>query len=203
MLSKVAATFAIGFGVAACIVQAQPKPETTPVAAAPAGQAEERGQVMVAEDGVLQIPDGAYACTIDKYNPFPCRVSTEPNGNKRLEKLGGSQRFSGIIQPGANGFSFRGTFYCPYGDCTEAVTGQFVAFDDGLYRGKLSTRTPLTVTIQYTEYGGYGANLYGGALYGGYLYGGDLYGYGYGYRRGYANPPPAPVRFDPRSWPQP
>lgn len=181
--------FAIGFGVAACIVEAQPKPVTTPVAAAPSGRSEERGQVMVAEGGVLQIPDGAYACTIDKYNPFPCRVSTEPNGNKRLEKLGGSQRFSGIIQPGARGFSFRGTFYCPYGDCTEAVTGDFVAYDEGLYRGKFRVRSqqPLTVTIQYTEYGGYGANMYGGDLYGGYMYGGDLYGY----------------QFDPRTRPQP
>jgi len=189
MVSRVLAMFAIGFGVAACIVEAQPKPVTTPVAAAPSGRSEERGQVMVAEGGVLQIPDGAYACTIDKYNPFPCRVSTEPNGNKRLEKLGGSQRFSGIIQPGARGFSFRGTFYCPYGDFTEAVTGDFVAYDEGLYRGKFRVRSqqPLTVTIQYTEYGGYGANMYGGDLYGGYMYGGDLYGY----------------QFDPRTRPQP
>ncbi len=181
MVSKVLATFAIGFGVAACIVQAQPKP-AVPVAVAPSGAAE-RGQVMMAEGGVLQVPDGAYACTIDKYDPFPCRVSTEPSGSKRLEKLGGSQRFSGIIEPGARGFSFRGTYYCPYGDCTEAVTGDFVAFDDGLYRGKLSTQNPTTVTIQYTEYGGYGASMYGGDLYGGYMYGGDLYG-----ARGYSVP---------------
>jgi hypothetical protein len=122
------------------------------------------------------LPNGAYSCSIDSYDPYPCRVTTDPDGRKRLEKLAGSQRFSGVATPTQGGFEFQGTLYCPWGDCTEAVSGTFVAYDDGLFRGQVGGQRPMTVTVQYTEYGGYG---YDGANYGGGYYGGELYGYRY------------------------
>lgn len=174
-IAKVIAGLALGFTVASCIVQAQPEP-VAPAAKATEGPAETR-TASIAE-GESNLPDGAYSCTIDRYDPFPCRVTTDPDGRQRLEKLGGSQRFSGIVSPTAQGFDFRGTYFCPYGDCTEAVSGQFTAYDDGLFRGTMGGERPVTVTVQYTEFGGY---AYGGDqyAYGGYGYGAGLYGYGY------------------------
>lgn len=173
-IAKTSIAFVAGLAVASCIVQAQPEETTTPVGPASA-EAERNPDAIAASGAVLNVPDGSYSCTIDRYDPFPCQVRTEADGRKRLEKLAGSQRFSGVIAPTANGFSFRGTFYCPHGECTEAVSGDFVAYDDGLYRGKLSTRSnPTTVTVQYTQFGGYG---YGGGVYGAMLYGGVGYGY--------------------------
>lgn len=173
-LAKPVVAFASGLALAACIVQAQPNDDRSPALSEPGAAAPARSS-SVAAGGAIEVPDGNYSCTIGGYDPFPCRVATEKDGRKRLEKLAGSQRFSGIISTTANGFQFRGTYYCPFGDCTEAVTGDFIAYDDGLYRGKLSTaREPTTVTVQYTQYGGAG---YGGGRYGAMLYGGVGYGY--------------------------
>jgi hypothetical protein len=176
-IAKVLGGFAAGLVAASCIVQSQPAAKSGPESETVAASRAAGNPDTLAETPAIEIPAGAYSCTIDRYDPFPCRVTLQADGRKRLEKLGGSQRFSGIITEQANGFAFRGTFYCPYGSCTEAVGGEFVAYDDGLYRGTLSTsKAPTTVTIQYAEYSAYGGNRYGGQLYGAYLYGGNLYG---------------------------
>jgi len=173
-IAKVAAGLTIGFA-AACMAQAEseePRPARIMIAAG--GQSDSAKEM-----ADIAVPRGPYRCTIERYDPFPCRISVEPDGRKRLEKLGGSQRFSGVITANASGFSFRGTYYCPSGSCTQAVEGDFVAYDEGLYRGKLSTDGPVTVTVQFAgdAAAAAGGSTYGGNTYGGSTYGGSIYGY--------------------------
>jgi len=94
-----------------------------------------------------------------------------------LAKLGGSQRFEGEITPERLTASrSAGRFYCPYGDCTQALHGEFKAQPGGSLLVHSRTRK-LTVEAQARtrqcvwrrgvwgdEYGGFS---YGGAGYGG------------------------------------
>lgn len=73
--------------------------------------------------------EGNYKCAMDDTPQFPCRIS-----NSVLEKLGGSQRFRGpITKNSSGGFSFSGTFFCPFGDCTHPVACTFARTSAGHY----------------------------------------------------------------------
>ncbi len=111
------------------------------------------------------IENGDYSCRIEsggyQYRPFRCAVYRAEDGSQVLEKLGGSQRFRGRVMMAERGFSFDGTFYCPAGDCTEGVTGQFRSVGAAGYEGTMQGRSgPLGVTLQYLP-GGY---TYGGRV---------------------------------------
>lgn len=180
-LRAIAAT-AAGVVIAACIVQQEPRPAHTMPAntyQGDAAQAQAAGGAVAPGDYACSISSGGY-----QYPPFRCMVYTAENGGQVLEKVGGSQRFRGRILTEGNGFRFDGTFFCPYGDCTEDVSGNFAQEGDGMFRGTLQgaagKNSPLLVSIQYMP-GGFG---YGGATYGGAAYGGARY----------AAPPPPPPR---------
>ncbi len=77
----------------------------------------------------LDTLEGNYTCSMDDTPAFPCRIS-----NSVLEKLAGSQRFRGPIVKNSNGgFSFSGTFFCPFGDCTHPVACTFTRTSAGHY----------------------------------------------------------------------
>ena len=77
----------------------------------------------------LDTIEGNYKCAMDDTPQFPCRIS-----NGVLEKLGGSQRFRGpIAKNSSGGFSFSGTFFCPFGDCTHPVACTFTRTSAGHY----------------------------------------------------------------------
>ena len=86
---------------------------------------------------------GDYTCELRAgtigYPPYRCVISRHADG-LWLEKTGGSQRFRGTITPTPTGFAFAGTFYCPIGDCTKEVAGDFVRGDDRAYSGALIAR---------------------------------------------------------------
>lgn len=172
-LSRVVPGLAFGVAIAACVVQSQPPGgPTTPT---PQNRADGPGT------GEQIIPDGQYSCTIDDYRPFVCQVYTNPDGSQTLEKMGGSQRFRGVLSPAANGFDFDGVFFCPHGDCTRDVQAQFEALDDGAFRGVLESGgqdRPIQVALMYMP-GGMGYGGVGGG-YGGFGYGYGGFGYGYG-----------------------
>ena len=117
------------------------------------------------------LQDGSYACNLFQngyqYPDFSCIVLTQANGTRRLEKLSGSQRFRGTVTPNGNGFSFSGEYFCPDGDCTEAVQAEFEQLSSEEYRGELNTSTGNTiVTLRYTpasaklQDGNYACNLF-------------------------------------------
>ncbi|MGH7281742.1 MAG: hypothetical protein ACRELY_09485 [Polyangiaceae bacterium] len=77
----------------------------------------------------LDTIEGNYTCSMDDTPAFACRIS-----NNVLEKLAGSQRFRGPIVKNSNGgFSFSGTFFCPFGDCTHPVACTFSRTSAGHY----------------------------------------------------------------------
>src|SRR5687767_12846151 len=80
----------------------------------------------------------AYHCSIRdgeyQYPPYPCAVR-KIDERWMLAKLGGSQRFRGEIKPRGDGFSFHGELYCPWGDCTQPLHGEFRAIGNGALRG--------------------------------------------------------------------
>lgn len=158
----------VGFTVAACIIQPSPTPHVPP--AQPAEQ-----QRASADQGPSWLNPGDYACSLRhgeyEYRPFRC-VVYNVDGGQMLEKLEGSQRFRGRVLPARGGFRFDGTFYCPYGDCTEDISGDFTALDDGMYRAELrgqsANQMGTVVTLQYMPSGfTYGGMTYGGRSYGG------------------------------------
>ena len=71
---------------------------------------------------------GTYKCTFTQgeysYPPFRCSISRR-GAVLWLEKHTGSQRIRGEMAPTADGFHFSGTYFCPYGDCTRPVSGDF------------------------------------------------------------------------------
>lgn len=80
----------------------------------------------------LDTIEGNYKCAMDDTPQFPCRIS-----NNTLEKLAGSQRFRGpIVKNSSGGFSFTGTFFCPFGDCTHPVACTFTRTSAGHYACK-------------------------------------------------------------------
>ena len=113
---------------------------------------------------------GAYWCSIDEsgydYARMPCMVR-EIGGRFVLAKLGGSQRFTGVVTPEGDGFTFVGRLYCPWGECTQPLHGRFRAAANNELEGKF-TDDPMTVRLVHAP-----AGAFGGATYGGDGYGGD------------------------------
>jgi hypothetical protein len=123
---------------------------------------------------------GAYWCSITDsgytYPAFPCAIRNFA-GRFVLAKLGGSQRFHGEVKPVGKGFSFAGEFYCPWGDCSQALHGLFKPMKGGL-RGTFSDAR-FVVTMTPAPSDAFGGVEYGGDGYGGFgdgAYGGDSYG---------------------------
>ena len=190
-------SFSVAAIVTACIVQSQPAGPPPMQSGQPAGQgyggeapADPNGQVASAG-----LANGEYYCSFTvgsySYPNFPCIVYTRRDGRQVLEKVAGSQRIHGIVDSTERGFNFQGTFFCPWGSCTEEVTARFVQSTQSVYQGTLITNAgqrSVMVRLQYLPGGlprGYGARYYGGARYGyGYGYGGRSYGGRYGGRRG-------------------
>lgn len=123
-----------------------------------------------------------YACSIEsdgyRYPPFPCAVRNV-DGKYMLAKLAGSQRFRGEVRAVGQGFTFDGEFYCPFGDCTSPMRGEFVRRPNGTLVGRFD-QPSIVVTLEPSggAYGGtgYGGDSYGGFGYGGWGYGGSSYG---------------------------
>ena len=118
---------------------------------------------------------GPYWCSIDEsgydYARMPCMIR-KIGDNFILAKLGGSQRFTGVVTPTADGFTFVGKLYCPWGDCNQPLHGQFRAAANNELQGKF-TDDPMTVRLVHAPAGAFGGASYGGAAYGGDGYGGD------------------------------
>jgi|SRR6185503_3138528 len=120
----------------------------------------------------------AYYCSIQdggyKYPRFPCAVR-EIDGRWMLAKLGGSQRFRGVITPTRDGFTFDGELYCPWGDCVQPLHGEFVAAGHGRLTGTFRD-TAMSVLLEPAPDAAFGGASYGGDGYGGFGYGGASYG---------------------------
>src|SRR6185503_9166348 len=125
---------------------------------------------------------GMYRCAIDdgyRYPAFPCVIRRASKGSPlELTKLAGSQRFHGVVRPrGARGFTFDGTFFCPFGDCTQELHGMFqpaASGAPGSFEGRFQD-AKFVVELERADEA-YGGTGYGGAAYGGASYGGATYG---------------------------
>lgn len=126
----------------------------------------------------------SYWCSITsgdfEYPQMPC-VIRQVNGRFMLAKLAGSQRFRGVVRKKGEGFAFDGEFYCPWGDCTQPMKGDFTPIGEGKLRGTFSNSIVVTLTPAPdggASFGGvgYGGDSYGGVGYGGFGYGGATYG---------------------------
>ncbi|MDP2572521.1 DUF4893 domain-containing protein [Vibrio penaeicida] len=92
------------------------------------------------QNGVTLV--GNYACAFTKYSggetyaypDFKCKI-TEKEGVFTLEKLTGSQRIKGKVTLTPAGFEFEGVYFCPWGDCTYDVHGQFETQKAGEFAG--------------------------------------------------------------------
>lgn len=110
------------------------------------------------------VRDGAlWTCQIGDYDPQPCKFHRDGN-EWRLTKLLGSQRFEGVVHfSGEASFHFVGQYFCPWGDCTEAMDLTFARGD----RGYAADFGGDTITAQWSaelasEWGGAGyGNLTG------------------------------------------
>ena len=91
---------------------------------------------------------GAYRCTFTQgeysYPPFRCSISRR-GAALWLEKHTGSQRIRGEVTPTNDGFHFSGTFFCPYGDCTRPVSGDFQCSSPRDCSGALDDGPPSTM----------------------------------------------------------
>ena len=117
--------------------------------------------------------DGAYWCSInDDGVTYPPQACTIQHVDHRLvlAKLAGSQRFEGELAPAGGGFSFEGSYFCPWGECTQPLHGTFSSSEGGL----VGTFRDSTIIVRMTavQLGGHDRMLYGGASYGGASYGG-------------------------------
>ncbi|BDU39160.1 DUF4893 domain-containing protein [Vibrio nigripulchritudo] len=91
---------------------------------------------------------GNYACAFTQYSgdetyaypDFKCKI-IEKDGVLTLEKLSGSQRIKGVVTPTATGFEFEGTYFCPWGDCTHDVYGEFQTQKKGEFAGSVHRST--------------------------------------------------------------
>jgi len=130
---------------------------------------------------------GAYWCQLGDhsfdYDRYPC-VIRKVKDKFILAKLGGSQRFKGIVTPDdKDGFAFSGQLYCPWGDCDEPMHGAFIPIGHGELKGTFRDN-PISVRLvpaPQNAFGGvaYGGDGYGdpfGSVYGGGTYGGGTYG---------------------------
>jgi hypothetical protein len=157
--ARAALAIAAGFAITACIIQQDP-----PYGSPGAPRTDAYGQP-TGEGGLV---DGDYACSLQsggtQYPAFRCVVYTAEDGSRVLEKLGGSQRIIGRVQPTANGFRFDGEFRCPQGACDERTGGEFFAEGGQSFRGELPSKYGAsTVVLTYLP----GGFSYGGASYGG------------------------------------
>lgn len=74
--------------------------------------------------------DGAlWTCQIDDYDPQPCKLS-QRDGGWHLDKLLGSQRFSGTVTEVGLALEFDGEYFCPWGDCTSPMKVDFSPVGD-------------------------------------------------------------------------
>ena len=131
-------------------------------------------------DPLAQRDDGtAYLCSISdggySYPQFPC-VIREVDGRMMLAKLGGSQRFRGVVQKQGEGFTFEGEFFCPWGDCTQPMHGVFEPTGDGGLRGSFTDISIVVTMVRAPANAAWGGATYGGDGYGGFGYGGWGYG---------------------------
>lgn len=165
---RAAAAVAAGVAVASCIAQTETstptaRPKVMPVAT-PGAQAARRSTAAEGRAAVPVLVNGEYSCVIQsgayRSPSSRCAVYVAEDGSQVLEKLGGSQRFRGRVIPEARGFSFDGMFFCPYGDCTESVSGRFASVGASRYRGIMQGRSgPLAVSLEYLPGGfKYGAS---------------------------------------------
>lgn len=120
-----------------------------------------------------------YSCFIEsdgyKYPRFPCAIRSV--GDKyELAKLGGSQRFRGEVRAVGDGLRFDGEFFCPFGDCTSPMHGDFVRRPDGTLVGQFQQQSIVVTLVPDASGGAYGGDSYGGFGYGGADYGGATYG---------------------------
>jgi hypothetical protein len=184
------ALFSAAAVITACYVQQPPPQQPYPQ------QGQQRGQQPVGQNQGYGAPmtqasglqPGTYACNFKsggfQYADFACVVSQGADGRMTLEKVNGSQRIRGTVAPFQGGFDFNGTFFCPYGSCTENSSARFIE-QNGTFVGSLSHSSgAIVVTLKPAAFGGqgYGGSTYGGATYGGRGYGGRGYG-GRGFRR--------------------
>jgi len=126
----------------------------------------------------------AYYCSIEdsgyRYPNFPCAIHNV-SGRWVLAKLAGSQRFRGEVRPLGEGFTFDGEYFCPFGDCSAPMHGEFQRRPNGTLVGRF-TDTQVVVTLTPAPANavwggtGYGGDAYGGFGYGGWGYGGASYG---------------------------
>ena len=136
---------------------------------------------------------GAYWCTIESsgytYDPYPCVIRRVDN-DFVLAKLGGSQRFTGVVRAVHGGFSFDGEFYCPWGDCSQRMHGVFVPRNGGFQ----FQDDHIAVSLKPAPESAFGGVGYGGDGYGGFgQWGGAGYGgapEGHPNRSGVRNPRP-------------
>ena len=121
---------------------------------------------------------GNYSCAIEddgyRYSAFRCVIRSAASGRMELVKLDGSQRFEGEVREGRAGLAFSGRFYCPWGDCTQALHGVFAPDGSGGWKGTFSDAK--FVVWMAPAAGQFGGDGYGGAGYGGQGYGGVGYG---------------------------
>ena len=137
---------------------------------------------------------GPYWCSIDdagyEYPRYAC-VIKKVGDKLMLAKLGGSQRFRGVVkvEHQGDGFSFTGELYCPWGDCTEQMRGRFRPTGKGGFKGTLSAfdgneSSPMEggmiVQLVPAPADAFGGNGYGGDGYGDPFGGGTYGGAGYG-----------------------
>ena len=117
---------------------------------------------------------GAYWCSIDeagfRYGRMPC-VIKKIGDQLVLAKLGGSQRFTGVVTPVGDGLKFDGRLYCPWGECNAPLHGEFKPGADHELQGRFKEDAML-VTLVPASAGAFGAGV-GGESYGGDGYGGD------------------------------
>jgi len=78
------------------------------------------------------VSDGAlWTCQISDYDPQPCKFHRE-GGEWQLTKLLGSQRFTGVTTfAGDAAIHFVGQYFCPWGECDQAMDLQFARGDRG------------------------------------------------------------------------
>lgn len=128
--------------------------------------------------GTARTVVGNYACAIEdsgyRYPPFRC-VIRDTGGRLELVKLDGSQRFDGEVHETRGGLAFSGRFWCPFGDCTQELHGQFAPDGSGGWKGTFSDAR-FIVWMAPAQVGQFGGDGYGGQGYGGVGYGGAMVG---------------------------
>lgn len=109
------------------------------------------------DPGPANLLPGDYKCEFTqgefKYPAFRCvirkQMTAAGTAKFTLEKLSGSQRIKGTLDPTADGFHFDGKYFCPHGDCTEATQGDFQRVGRNQYQGSLKTSTGETKVKLY------------------------------------------------------